>query len=141
MSSPSLRDLCLDHLLATADRFLDLQWSDGRFEIDPEHETEDWNSIPPAVPLRWPRCSTRTDHPANPWRDNERLWQALLRHGQYLVTHVNADGAMLWNLTGANFLFVDQRLVCAWLLGYELLEDRLPEADTERVARDHSAGV
>ena len=43
MSAPSLKELCLEQIVASADRFLSLQWSDGRFEVVPEHETDEWN--------------------------------------------------------------------------------------------------
>ena len=130
----SLKDLCLDPLLATAERFLDLQWSDGRFEVTPEYETEVWNHSHQQYILAAAVLYT-TDHPANPWRGNERLWEAILRHGRHLAGRVDSQGAMLWNIREEHFVFVCQRLLCAWLLAYELVHDRLPEED-ERVWRE-----
>jgi hypothetical protein len=38
-----LKDLCFELACQSAERFLDLQWSDGRFSSQPEHETDEWD--------------------------------------------------------------------------------------------------
>lgn len=130
MKQPSLKDLCLDILADTAGRFLDLQWSDGRFATTPEHDTDEWNFydqqfILPAALL----CIT--EHPANPWHADSCLLQAALRNGRHIAGRIGDDGAMRWNLRGVVLPspFVCQRLTCAWLLAYRLLRSHLPDED------------
>jgi hypothetical protein len=125
-----LRDLCLETVVSVMERFLDLQWSDGRFSTRPEHETEEWNFydqqfILPAALLH------STEHAVNPWHGSQRLWQAILRNGRHIASRVAEEGSMTWRLHGVvlGSPFVCQRLTCAWLLAYRLLKERLPEAD------------
>jgi hypothetical protein len=134
MPPPSLRELCLHHLVASADRFLERQWSDGRFEAEREHPTEDWNFYHDQYLLAASLLYT-VEHPANPWREDERLWQAILRNGRHLADQIADDGTMRWRLNGHDFRFVCQRLLCAWSLSYELLRDRLSTED-ERAWRE-----
>ena len=125
-----LRDLCFEIVAGSAERFLDLQWSDGRFSTRPEHHTDEWNFyhqqyLLPAALLY------ATDRPANRWRGDERLWQAILRNGRHIASRIGEDGAMVWRLNGVvlGHPFVCQRLTCAWLQAYRLLRGRLPEGD------------
>jgi len=128
MALPELKELCLAPLVSSAERFLAMQWSDGRFEVTPEYETEVWNQFHQQYILAAALLYT-TEHPANPWRGSERLWQAMLRSGRHIASHVDANGAMLWNLNEHHMIFCDQRLLCAWLLAYEMLESQLPQED------------
>lgn len=125
-----LRDLCFEIVAGSAERFLNLQWGDGRFSTHAEHQTDEWNFydqqyILPAALLY------ATDGPANRWRGDERLWQAILRNGRHIASRIGEDGAMVWRLNGVvlGHPFVCQRLTCAWLQAYRLLRGRLPEGD------------
>jgi len=132
MSAPSLKELCLEQIVASADRFLSLQWSDGRFEVVPEHETDEWNFFQQQYVL--PAALLYTlDHPGNPWRGDERLSKAILRHGRHIESRIAADGAMAWRLNRVvlSHPFVCQRLTCAWLMAYQLLRDHLPTEEKE----------
>ena len=130
MSSESLKGLCLELAAATVERFLGLQWSDGRFATEPERETEEWNFFDQQYLLPAALLYV-TEHPANRWQGDARLWDAILRNGRHLVDRVAEDGSMRWRLRGVvlDSPFVCQRLTCAWLLAYGLLRGRLPEAD------------
>jgi len=132
MSAPTLKDLCLQEIASSADRFLAMQWSDGRFEVGPEHETDEWNFYHQQYIL--PAALLYTlDHPANPWCGNRDLWEAILRNGRHIVSRIAADGSMTWRLHGVvlDSPFVCQRLTCAWLLAYRMLRDRLPDEDKQ----------
>lgn len=132
MADAGLKDLCFALVAGQAERFLELQWSDGRFAGEPERETDEWDFyqqqfILPAA-LLW--VSDRQD---NRWRGDGRLWQAILRNGRHLVERIAEDGSMTWRLGGVVLgrPFVCQRLTCAWLLAYQMLKARLPAEDAE----------
>ena len=130
MQSIGLKDLCLEIVAGTAGRFLDLQWSDGRFATRPEHETDEWNFYDQQYILA-AAVLYSSAHPGNSWHGNERLWQAILRDGRHIASRIGEDGSMTWRLNGVVLgrPFVCQRLTCAWLQAYRLLKSRLPEAD------------
>jgi len=130
MAERALTDLCMDTVAGTAERFLELQWSDGRFSGEPEQESDEWNFYDQQFILPAGLLYT-AEHPANPWRGSDRLWEAILRNGRHLVSRVAADGSMTWRLGGVVLSqpFVCQRLTCAWLLAWRRLRDLLPEAD------------
>ncbi len=91
MANQGLRDLCFQLLSASAEPYLDLQWSDGRFGTRPEHPTDEWNFYDQQYLLPAALLYT-TDRPDNPWRGSARLWEAILRNGRHLATRVAADG-------------------------------------------------
>jgi len=132
MPQPALRDLCLKLIAPSVDRFLALQWSDGRFAAEPERDTEEWDFYQQQYLLPAALLYTLED-PRNPWRGDARLWQAILRNGRHLVSRVAPDGSMTWRLRGVvlEHPFVCQRLTCAWLMAYQRLARCLPEADAE----------
>ena len=129
----SLRDICLAILAQTAERFLDCQWSDGRFASVPEHETDEWNFFDQQYVLPAALLYV-TDHPASPWRTRSGLWEAILRNGRHIASRVGEDGSMRWRLGGVALpgSFVCQRLTCAFLLAYQMLKRVLPEEEEER---------
>ena len=129
MPNPTLRDLSLDLIAGSAERFLDLQWSDGRFSTEREHETDEWNFFDQQYILAAAVLYT-ADHPGNPWRGEDRLWQAILKNGEHIASRIADDGTMTWRLRGVvlGHPFVCQRLTCAWLQAYRLLKQRLPAA-------------
>src|SRR5512136_2066962 len=116
MSQPSLRDLCFDLVSDSAKQFLGLQWRDGRFSTEAEHETDEWNFFDQQYVLAAALLYT-SDHPANPWRRDDRLWQAIVRNGEHIASRIADDGTMTWRLRGVvlGHPFVCQRLTCAWL--------------------------
>jgi hypothetical protein len=133
MANQGLRDLCFLLLSASADRFLERQWSDGRFATEAERNTDEWNFYDQQYLLPAALLYT-SDRPDSPWRGSARLWEAILSNGRHLASRVAADGTMEWRLNGVvlGSPFVCQRLTCAWLQAYQLLRDRLPEEEAER---------
>ncbi len=130
MPSPSLKELCLEQIVASAERFLNLQWSDGRFELEAECASNTWNQFHQQYILAAALLYS-LDLPTNPWYGNHRLWTALLRNGRHLVSQVDTDGTMMWRSGGREFKFVCQRLLCAWFLAYEMLEGQLPADEAQ----------
>ncbi len=132
MVGPSLRELCCALMSEAAPEFLARQWSDGRFSLEPERKTEEWNFFDQQFLLAAAVLYT-AERPDNPWAGSPQLWEAILRHGRHLLTRVDAAGAMRWNLYGVVLPqpFVCQRLVGAWLQAYQLLKERLPETTRE----------
>jgi hypothetical protein len=130
MPRTALKDLCLEIVAGSAQRFLDLQWSDGRFATEPERDTDEWNFYDQQYILAASLLYT-SDHPANLWRGNERLWRAILSNGEHIVSRVGEDGSMRWRLRGVTLAhpFVCQRLTCAWLQAYRMLKKQLPQAE------------
>jgi hypothetical protein len=133
MPSSGLRDLCLELIVGSADRFLDLQWSDGRFATEPEHDTDEWcffdqQYILPAALLYV------TEHPANPWYRSPRLWEAILRNNRHIEGRIAADGSMTWRLGGVVLPnpFVCQRLTASWLVAHRLLREYLSDQEAAR---------
>ena len=133
MPGHGLKDLCFALLSASAEGYLDLQWSDGRFVPRAEMPTDEWNFFDQQYLLPAALLYT-ADRPDNPWRESPRWWEAILRHGRHLVSRVGEDGAMEWRLNGVvlGSPFVCQRLTCAWLQAYQLLHDRLPAEEATR---------
>ena len=65
--SPSLRELCLELVAGSAERFLDLQRSDGAFATEPESDTDEPDFYDQQYILAAALLYV-TGHPANPWQ-------------------------------------------------------------------------
>jgi hypothetical protein len=131
-AQPALKDLCLDLLVESAGKLLDLQWSDGRFATAPERETDEWNFFDQQFIL--PAALLYTERRAeNPWAGCARLRQAILSNGRHLAGRLSEAGTMEWRLNGVvlGSPFVCQRLTGAWLQAYQMLKGQLPEGDAE----------